>query len=189
MEHETFFETIKCEDYKIYNLNFHNARLAKTIAKNINLAEYIYPFNSNLLKCKVIYNKSEILSVDFETYKKRHIQSFKIIYDDNISYSKKSTSRDDINKLFNQKDRADEIIIIKNNLISDTSIANIAIYDGYIWLTPKIPLLEGTCRARLLEEKKIITKDITLAMLKKAKKIALMNTMIDFDILDTYCLI
>ncbi len=189
MSNETFFETIKCEDYKIYNLKFHNTRLAKTIAKNINLAEYIYPLNSKLLKCKVIYNENEILSVDFETYKKRNIQSFKLIYDDNISYGKKSTSRGDINKLSNKKDNSDEIIIIKNNLISDTSIANIAIFDGYNWLTPKTPLLEGTCRARLLEKKQIFKKDITLAMLQNAKKIALMNAMIDFDILETYTLV
>ncbi len=189
MKNETFFETIKCQDYKIYNLNFHNARIAKTIAKNINLSEYIYPLNAKLLKCKVIYNENEVLSVDFENYKKRHIQSFRIIYNDNISYTKKSTSRDAINKLFNKKNNADEIIIIKNKLVCDTSIANIAIYDGYHWLTPKTPLLEGTCRARLLEKKQIFTKDITLSMFKKSKKIALMNAMIDFDILNTYSLV
>ena len=46
--------------------------------------------------------------------------------------------------------------------------------------------MEGTTKSRLLEERFLIEKDITIEMLKDAKKIALMNAMIDFDILDEY---
>ncbi len=41
-------------------------------------------------------------------------------------------------------------------------------------------MLEGTSRAKLIEKKEIFEKDISLDMLKKASKIALMNAMIDF---------
>jgi 4-amino-4-deoxychorismate lyase len=77
-------------------------------------------------------------------------------------------------------------MIFKNGFLTDTSIANIAIFDGDNWLTPKKPLLEGTTRNRLLENKDIIESNIDLNMLKNAKKIALMNAMIDFDILEDY---
>jgi len=82
-----------------------------------------------------------------------------------------------------QKEQCDDILIIKKGLVSDTSIANIAFYDGKLWFTPKAALLKGTCRTRLLLEGKIIEKEIRVEDIKKYKKIALMNAMIDFDII------
>lgn len=182
LSNNIFFETIKCEDYDVFNLDYHNKRVANAIAMNLNLQEYIYPLNNKLLRCKVIYDDSGILEVNYFAYKKREINSFKLVYCDDIDYSKKYLNRNSIDKLFLQKDSCDEIIIVKNSIITDTSIANIAIfYDGF-WITSKTPLLKGTTRARLLEEKFLIEKDISVDMLKNAEKIALMNAMIDFDI-------
>lgn len=181
-----YFETIKCEDFEVFNLDYHNRRVSNTIGLNLNLQEYIYPISNELLRCKLIYSEDGIEDVQYFKYKKREINSFKIIVDENIDYSKKFFDRTCIDNLFSKKEKADEIIIIKNDLVTDTSIANIAIFDGSSWITPKKPLLYGTTRARLLEDKTIFEKDITLAMLKDAKKIALMNAMIDFDILEDY---
>ena len=83
-----------------------------------------------------------------------------------------------------KRGEADEIIIIKNGLVTDTSIANIAILHDERWLTPKLPLLEGTTRKRLLNEGKVFESNITPTMLRNADKIALMNAMVDFDILN-----
>ena len=181
-----FFETIKCDDFEVFNLDYHQKRVASTIGLNLNLAEYIYPTSSKLLRCKLIYSENGVEDVQYFEYKKKEIKSFKLVFDDAIDYSKKYLDRSCIDKLCEKKQNADEIIIVKNDLLTDTSIANIAIFDGQNWLTPKIALLEGTTRARLLEEKMIFEKDITVDMLKAAKKIALMNAMIDFDVLEDY---
>ncbi|WP_072680449.1 aminotransferase class IV family protein [Arcobacter sp. LA11] len=181
-----YFETIKCEDFEVLNLDYHNKRVANTIGLNINLQEYIYPPSNELLRCKVIYDEEGITDVEYFKYKKREIKSFKIIVEDKINYSKKYVNRTALDNLFNQRENADEIIIIKNDFVTDTSIANIAIHDGSSWITPKTPLLYGTTRARLIEEKRIFEKEITIDMLKNAKKFALMNAMIDFDILEDY---
>ncbi len=188
MEKEIYFETIKCNDYEVCNLTYHNKRVAKTIGINLYLNEYIYPPSKELLKCKVLYSNEGIEEVIFSKYEKKEIKSFKILYDDNIFYDKKAQNRDEINKLYAKKKNANEIIIIKNSFISDTSIANIAIYDGTSWITPKTPLLEGTTRARLLEKGEIFEKDISLKMLQEAKKIALLNAMIGMDIIEDYLL-
>lgn len=189
MRENIFFETIKCFDNEVFNLEYHDKRVSKTIAKNLNLQDYIYPISDELLRCKVVYDESGIIEVNYFPYKKREINSFKLIFDDNIDYSKKYLNRDELDKLYLQKNDCDEIIIIKNGLVTDTSIANIAIFDGVNWFTPKTPLLSGTTRQRLLETKQIIEKDIDIVMLKKAKKIALMNAMIDFDILEDFTLV
>jgi 4-amino-4-deoxychorismate lyase len=187
LEEIKYFETVKCDDYEIFNLDYHNKRVANTIGLNINLQEYIYPISSDLLRCKVIYNNSEILDVQYFTYNKREIKSFKLLVDNKINYSRKYLNRDDLDKLYEKKDDCDEVIIIKNNIVTDTSIANIAIYYENTWITSKNCLLKGTTRDRLINDKILIEKDITVQMLKKATKIALMNAMIDFDVKEDYC--
>jgi len=184
-----YFETIKCNDSEVFNLEYHQKRITKTIGLNINLSEYIYPPNENLLKCKVIYDKTGILDISFLEYTPKEISIFQIIIDDKIEYKYKMMNRDMIDNLMTQKKDAHEIIIVKNGLVTDTSIANIAIYNGKDWITPKTPLLEGTCKARMLEDKKIISRDITIQQLKEAKKIALMNAMIDFKIINNFDII
>ena len=187
MEDIKYFETIKCDDYEIFNLDYHNKRIANTIGLNIDLQEYIYPTSADLLRCKVIYNQYEILDVQCFAYEKREINSFKLVFDDEINYSKKYLNRDTLDKLYEKKDDCDEVIIIKNGVVTDTSIANIAIYYENSWITSKNCLLKGTTRDRLINEKYLIEKDISVKMLKKASKIALMNAMIGFDIKEDYC--
>ena len=143
-----FFETIKCEDFEIFNLEYHQKRVAKTIGKNFDLQEYINPPTNELLRCKIVYNKDEILSVDYFPYQRRDIKSFKIVVDNSLDYSKKYLNRDKLDKLFLKKDSCDEIIILKNKVVTDTSIANIAIFYDGVWITSKNCLLEGTSRAR-----------------------------------------
>lgn len=176
-----YFETIKCDDYEVYNLDFHKRRIANTIGLNINLEEYIYPPNEKLLKCKVVYDENSIIDISYDDYTQKDISSFKIVYSDTIEYSKKYLNREDITALVDLKDEADEVIIVKNSKITDTSIANIAICLDDTWITPKSPLLYGTTRARLIEEGKLQEKDIDLLMLKKATKIATLNAMVGFN--------
>ena len=184
-----YFETIKCFDEEVFNLDYHHKRIAKTVGLNINLSDYIYPPNEELLKCKVIYDEAGIIDVTFSAYTPKEITSFKIIVDDNISYKYKSTNREQIDKLYLQKDDADEIIIIKNGLVTDTSIANIAIFDGNHWITPKKPLLEGTIRNKLIDDRFLVQKEITIKQLLNSKQVALMNAMIDFKIIDNFDII
>lgn len=186
MINEQFFETIRCEDEEIFNLEYHQKRISRTIGKNINLGEYIYPPSNKLLKCKVIYDRDELLDISYTTYKPRVIKNFKLVIDDNIKYLYKAVNREDIDSLYKQKENCDEVIIIKDGLVTDTSIANIAIFKDGVWLTPKTPLLLGTTRDRLISNNYIKEADITLEELLKSKKIALMNAMIDFKVIKEF---
>ena len=181
MESIKYFETIKCEDFEVFNLDYHQKRVANTIGLNINLQEYINPISEELLRCKLIYDENGVVDVLYFPYKKREIKSFKIIFDNEIEYSKKYLNRAKLDELYEKRDDCDEVIIIKNEIVTDTTIANIAIFYENSWITSKNCLLGGTTRARLLEEKKLLEKDITLDMLKNASKVALMNAMIGFD--------
>lgn len=179
-----YLETIKAVDGELYHLDYHQERLNRALgsAEGYNLQNFLNPPNSGLYRCRVIYDDVS-LSVEYLPYMKREIKSLKLLVDDTICYDKKYEDRVDINNLYKQRDACDDILIIKNGLLRDTSIANIALYDGQVWQTPASPLLYGTTRARLLDAKKIQEKEIRVEDIYEYKKVALMNAMIDFDII------
>lgn len=183
---ELFFETIKCNDFEVLNLLYHKKRIARTICCNFNLEEYIYPPTEQLTKCKFIYDQNEIVSIEYSPYHKKNITSFALVIDNQINYDSKKLNRQEIDNLYAKKGLNDEIIIIKNGFITDTSIANIAIWYEERWLTPKTPLLMGTTRERYLEYGFLSEANITVEMLEKSTKIALLNAMIDFDIIHNF---
>lgn len=178
-----YLETIKAYNGEIFHLSYHQERLEKTIGhKDIELSEVLNPPQEGLYRCRAIYDTYSV-SVTYYPYVKRNICKLKLISDDTIDYDKKYADRSEIEKLLEQKDGCDDIIIVKNGFITDTSIANIALKQGSEWFTPQAPLLYGTTRKRLLEEKKLKTRDIRVEELTEYSEIALMNAMIDFDII------
>jgi len=182
-----FFETIKIDDAKIYNLEYHQQRYENTlkslsITEFKSLASYIKVAEKGLLRCKVIYDAKGIKNVEYFKYTKRKINSLKLVYAD-AKYMYKSTNREILDTLFEQKQQCDDILIVQNNLITDTSIANIALYKEGIWYTPKRVLLKGTTRQRYLDASKLVLKDIKVEDLGSYTKVALLNAMIDFDII------
>ena len=186
----SYLETIKVVDGEIFNLEYHQKRyeeVLKTLGiQDIkNLGEYLNPPKWGIYRCRLVYDE-ESIEVTYHKYKKREISSFKLIFENEIEYSLKSTNREKIDSLFSQKDDADEILIVKNLLITDTSIANIAFFRDGVWFTPKNPLLKGTTRMRLISEGKLIESDIKVQELRSFSQVALLNAMIGFDVLDRF---
>ncbi len=184
-----FFETIRIEDGQVCNIKWHQKRYERTVShfggkKLFLLAELIdAPDDKGLFRCKLIYTPKEIVDINYFPYKKRSISSLRLVEADDIDYSYKYFDRSGLDALFAKREECDEVLIVKKGLICDTTIANVAFFDGREWITPASPLLEGTTRARYIEEKKIVPKEITPRMLGSFTKIALLNAMIDFDIM------
>ena len=182
------FETIKVEDGRVENIEWHNRRCNKTREKlfstldRVDLREYIQAPSKGLFRCRITY-RTQVESVEFFPYQPKEIQHFKIV-ESEMEYPFKYNNREEINHLLQNtiKDAYGEIIIEKRGLLTDTSIANIALYDGQSWFTPKQPLLEGTTRARLLEKGFLREKDIERGQIKHFSHFALMNAMIGFQI-------
>jgi len=186
----SYIETIKAVDGEIFHIDYHQERYQRVLSsfgidEFKNLSEFLTPPKWGIYRCRVVYDSTNIC-VSYHEYKKRDIKKIKIVFDNNIDYALKSTNREGIDSLFTQKDDADEILIIKNLLVTDTSIANIALFKNGVWFTPKNPLLKGTTRARLLSVGKIVEADIRVQELRSFSKVALLNAMIDFDILERF---
>ena len=183
-----FFETIKIENGRICNIEWHQRRYEKTVAhfggkKALTLERLIDPpKQGGIFRCKMIYTPVKIVDISYFSYKKRSISSLRLVESD-IDYTFKYSNRNEIDRLFSQRGGCDDVLIVKKGLITDTSIANVAFFDDKEWLTPKKPLLEGTSRARYIEEGKLKEVDIPFEMLLSFSKMAFLNAMIDFDII------
>ena len=183
-----FLETIQLRDGKFKRLEFHQLRMRKAL-------EEFYPTNTfpdlkqilendpfptkGLYKCRVIYD-TEIRKIEYIPYTLPVIQSLKIVETDLPSLPYKIADRSGYQKLVERKGICDDVLIIKNGLLTDTSFCNIALYDGKLWFTPGIPLLYGVNRAQLLAEGKLIEKDINVEELLNFQYIALFNALIEF---------
>lgn len=185
-----FIETIKIEGGTILNLHFHNLRLNATRKKFfgsqislIRLEEFITPpISEECLKCRVLYAQ-QIEDITYSVYQMREVNTLKLVFSNTIEYTYKKEDREVLQKLFAERGLQDEVLIVRDGLLTDTSIANVALYDGSEWITPASPLLAGTKRAELLAHSAIREADIPVDSLFSYSKIALFNAMIDFKVL------
>ena len=184
-----FIETIKAVDGKLFHMKYHQQRFDQTLrAFNthtaISLSEFLDPPSRGIIRCRVHYDQSGILDVSYHSYTPRTFKMLQAVVDNRIEYRYKGADRTRLNALFDLRGEADDIVIIKNGLITDTSIANIALYDGQQWVTPASPLLYGTTRQRLLNTGMIVEKEIMLKDLENYSKVAIMNAMLGFTRVD-----
>jgi 4-amino-4-deoxychorismate lyase len=185
------FETIKIKDGKVQNPGYHNDRFNRSRRdlfgiEQITCLEEIIKIPSEhstaICKCKVVYNSS-IKGVNFSHYVMKSINRLIMVKCDEIDYSYKYSDRSLLDELLRNANCSydEEILIIKNGCLSDTSYSNIALFDGSDWITPSTPLLAGTKRAKLLDNGIIREDEIRVTDLKYFESIKLFNAMIDFD--------
>lgn len=178
-------ETIRCEAGQPKHLKYHQQRVDRSskallgTESAIDLAALLTPPSRGLFRCRVVYDH-EIQQIEYLPYQKKEIRHLCVIPSE-ISYSYKFEDRNTLNELLAAHPDADEIIIEQDGMITDTTIANIALYDGKRWVTPKSPLLKGTVRERLIEEGFLLPIDIKSSEINQYEKVALMNAMIGFE--------
>jgi len=178
-----FFETLYIDDGQIRNLSYHNKRMNQTIDANfgthshLDLSHFV-DLEQSYQRCKVIYDQT-IQTIQYHPITKRKFGCFKIINAD-IDYSYKYLDRSAIDALSEHRGECDDIIIVHNGKVLDTSIANIAYFDGERWITPAEPLLRGTMRASLLDRGRITEGDVHIDDLRHAHGLAIMNAIVGF---------
>jgi len=182
-------ETIKVKNGILHNLPFHQERLDRSrfelldIKDTIDLKSIIdVPDTASrgIFKCRVVYGKT-VGKIEFIPYQPKKVKTLKVVDNNEIDYNFKYSDRSKLDELLLQKGGCDDILIVKSGLITDTSSANIVIFNGTEWQTPDQPLLKGTMRTSLLASGKIKTAQIKIDDLNKFTKFALINAMLGFD--------
>jgi len=182
-------ESLKLKDGVVQNLEYHQSRMNHSMeelfpnAPTINLETSIsIPENcaSGVFKVRVLYGSS-VKEIEIEPYHFRTIQSLKVVHHESVDYHLKYTDRQILQELFARRGDCDDIIIIKNGLVTDSFAANLLFYDGEKWFTPTTPLLKGTKRQLLLDQGIIFETEIREEDIRSYQKVGLINAMIDFE--------
>lgn len=185
-----FIETIRIEQGEAYRLSYHTDRINRTrkevfgISTPLSLAGYLSPAAyRERTKCRIEYAE-EILKIEYLPYQLRPVHTLAWTVDEEINYTYKSSDRSSLTRLMARREAADDILIIRNGRITDTSICNVALWNGAEWITPEHPLLCGTHRAYLLQTGQILPGNIGRSDLRHYSRIRLFNAMIGFGEID-----
>ncbi len=189
-----FFETIKYENGEFHLLDYHQRRFDSTRSKffpnasSINLLEVLHegPIPKDTLqRCKLIYGE-KIMAINFYDYQLAEHKSVEIIDAGGFEYSYKYLDR----LFFEQHIKGDmqDIWLLKDGFLTDSSYANIALFDGSSWVTTEQVLLAGVKRQFLLDKGFLNKRSLKISDLVHFEKIAFLNAMRDFEIVYKFLL-
>ena len=183
-----FIESIKIEDQKAFLLDLHQKRVNQTFAHfgkegSIDLAKIFKNLEHDedgFYKLRIVYDLDKKFTTQLIPYAIPEIENFQLVENNSYDYSFKFEDRKEFERM-KTKAKTEEIIVVKNNHITDTSYTNILFLKGKEWFTPTTYLLNGVMRQNLLHEKKIKETEITLQNIKEFSHFQLINAMNDFD--------
>lgn len=183
------FETVCLLEGKIQHRAYHEARYRKSYSQvfgklpphpllvGLHIPE---AYTQGKVKMRIDYNEKE-RECRFSSYTSISLTDLKLVHSSTIAYSLKHVDRSELISLWNQRGTCQDVLIVKDGWITDSSYTNIILFDGGEWWTPDTPLLVGTCRERLIQEKKITAAPIHVDELDQFTHFQLINAMRDFD--------
>lgn len=180
-----FIETIRIENGVFCQLEAHISRLHDTIQKYygtkkiVSMDELAVPENltDGLVKCRIVYS-DRIEKIEYLSYEKRTIESLQIVEDNEIEYAYKSMDRTHLNDLFLKRGLADDIIIVKNGFVTDSSFSNLLFENEDGLFTPDTYLLNGIQRRYLLKYGLVAERKIRIDNIPEYTQVHLINAML-----------
>jgi 4-amino-4-deoxychorismate lyase len=181
-------ESIRLFNGVFENLHWHQMRMDKSryelySLESISLSGLFHQYKvpqQGLFKARVVYDTAVRL-VEFQPYQHKQIKSLKAVNDNLIDYRYKWEDRSTLQKHLEAKETCDDILVIKNKLVTDSSYANIVFKKQGEWLTPHQPLLHGTMRSKLLTMDKIHEAEIYIDDIHTFESYKMINAMLGFD--------
>lgn len=126
-----------------------------------------------------MYNR-EIERIECIPYTPRQPKTVGIVKHETIDYTYKYTDRRVLNELVRQSG-CDDVIIIKQGLVTDASFSNLVFEADGKRFTPDTYLLPGTKRQFLLDTGIITEKRITIDDIRQYDRIRFINAMLDLE--------
>ncbi|MBP7173094.1 MAG: aminotransferase class IV [Cloacibacterium sp.] len=188
-----FIESIKIEDQKAFLLELHQKRVNETFAHfgkegSIDLAKIFKDLEHDedgLYKWRIVYDLDKNFKTQMIPYAISEIDDFQLVENNDFEYPFKSADRKELEKM-KEKSKAEEIMIVKDRKITDTSYSNLLFLKKKQWFTPSTYLLNGVQRQYLLSKKLIKETEITLDNIKEFTHFQLINSLNDFDDMFVY---
>ena len=182
-------ESIRLLDGKFYNLFYHQQRMNHACMMLFDSSDFIdlnkvlekaNPPEKGLYKCRVVYD-DHTATVEFVPYTPASIKTLRVVESADISYEYKFRDRAGLDALYSMRGECDDILIVKEDQVTDTYFANIVFKNNEGWCTPESTLLKGTMRQSLLDNKKIREERITKQDIRYFQRFKLINAMLGFE--------
>lgn len=181
-------ESIQVNAGELQRLGHHRERIARSM-RAIYDSDRTIDFTPMIKKAATLKSGRHKLRIEYDNsyvryaitpYRLPKISSLKLVRSSNMRYAFKFSDRNNLNNLYELRDKADDILIINSGMVTDTWFCNVALLREGRWETPYMPLLHGTQRAALLGKEIITEAMITEADLQRYEKIRLFNAMIEW---------
>ena len=183
-----FLETICIKNGVAVSLEDHAERMRQT-ADRFGFTAPGLPCIESLLsgslrdkkvKCSIGYRET-IRTVGIVAYTPKVIRSLVLVEAEELDYSFKYSDRVQLEVLNKQRGERDEVLIVQNGCITDTTYSNVVFRKNGEFFTPHTYLLNGTKRQRLLRESIIKEAAITVDNLHEFEHVYLINAMLDIE--------
>jgi 4-amino-4-deoxychorismate lyase len=184
MKEQIFSEAIRLEGGNLYNLSYHEARMRRTMEHFYGKSQPLFveipeDKRKGLYKCRLVYS-DRVHSIEFIPYIYPVVRNISVVKDNSVCYAHKYTDRDCLNTLLRGSE-CDDIIIIKNDFVTDASSSNLVFEDKNGLYTPDTYLLRGTKRESLLAGGIIRERPIGEKDIRGYDYVYLINAMIDLE--------
>lgn len=182
-----FIETLQIIDGHFINPAPHLQRIQATLAETGESDLPLPTFTDSIIpedkrrgcvKCRYLYDLHKG-KIEFADYTPRQIHSLRLVEDNRIDYHLKYADRKALENLRAKRGSCDDILIVKNGEITDTSYSNVVLFDGTRFVIPRSYLLNGTRRRQLLSAGIATEAPITPADLTGFQCLYLINAMLD----------
>ncbi len=179
-----FLETI-CFQKEAYGLlDYHQARIDRTFehfypnTTPFNLHEILPGLSSEgKIKVRLRYDEHNH-DIGIVDYTQKSISRLLVVEAEKLDYSFKYLDRSMLSQHLPADNKA-EILIIINDIITDTSYSNVIFKQNNHWYTPSSYLLNGVKRQRLLDQGIITERPISRQDIADYSEISLINAMLD----------
>lgn len=176
-----YIETIRIDDNIVQNIGYHTARMSRNTIVELPPLEMLNPYKIGRVKCRIVYSSTEIVSVEFMPYILPTINSLRIVENSEIVYDRKYLDRSVLNELYSKRGDCDDILICKEGLVTDSYFCNVIFQRGEKLYTPESPLLAGTKRQKLIDNRVVDTCRISCDDIASFDSVCLVNAMIDLS--------
>lgn len=182
-------ESIRVADGKIGNILAHQYRIEQA-CQNLylkkpkwrieNIVDPASVPTTGIYKLRIVYDW-EHAEWSITPYTIKPVASLKLVTADNITYQYKFADRANLNELYARRVEKDDILVIKNGMVTDSSYANIIFSKKNKWYTPVTCLLNGTMRQHLIKSGTVEAIPIAATDVWYFDQFRLVNAMLRMD--------
>lgn len=194
MKPSLFLETVCIRDGQAQHWDDHLQRIAQTLAAvgtfetlqqvvgqmEQQLSVWCEMPKAERQRGRLVYSAEGVQEASLHPYQPRIVRSLRLVEAPSLRYNYKYAHRAIIDSYFQKRGKADDVLLTQNGWLRDTSIANIALFDGTDWWTPDAPLLAGTHRSRLLREGLLRPAALHRDNLARFSRLRCFNAMLDW---------